>query len=138
MTDNQTSSPESNADAWQPCCGGEISGMVDSIQRRRRAAIAARMTAAGATLLFCVAAFQFSGFSDEFNFGEICCGDVQKHIAAFRDGTLKDEKTIARIRQHLAECPHCGPAFENLKSQASLPDDARQANPPLPTLAFDH
>ncbi|NQV24299.1 MAG: zf-HC2 domain-containing protein [Rhodopirellula sp.] len=56
--------------------------------------------------------------------GSICCSDVMKYAAAFRKGEL-DAATTARIRQHVAECPHCEPHFRHAtqKPQASAVHD---------------
>jgi hypothetical protein len=114
-----TNTPENAAsenpeDGWQPCAPGEISGMVDRIQDRRRAIVVGRTTFAAALVLCVAAASQFSGFSSaEHDCGGIVCSDVVAHLEAYRTGTL-DEKTTGQVRAHLEECPLCGPKFREM------------------------
>jgi hypothetical protein len=111
---SENSTGNNHDDAWQPCAPGEITGMIDRIQDRRRAIVVGRTTFAAALVLCVAAASQFSGFSSaEHDCGGIICSDVVAHLDAYRTGDL-DEKTTAQVRAHLEECPLCGPKFREM------------------------
>lgn len=116
---SENSAGDNHDAAWQPCAPGEISGMVDRIQDRRRAVVVGRTTFAAALVLCVAAASQFSGFSSaEHDCGGIICSDVVAHLEAFRTGDL-DERTTAQVRAHLEECPLCGPKFREMTGGAA-------------------
>lgn len=131
MSETNPTNPESTGDdAWQPCAPGEISGMVDRLQDRRRAVVVGRTTFVAAVVLLVAAASQFSGLgsgpedvadkpkSGEHDCGGILCSDVVAHFEAYRAGTL-DENTTAEVRAHLEECPLCGPKFRKLTGDSA-------------------
>lgn len=134
MTESNPANPESTGpnreDAWQPCAPGEISGMVDRLQDRRRAVVVGRTTFAAAMVLLVAAASQFSGLgpgpedvadkpkSGEHDCGGILCSDVVAHFEAYRTGTL-DEETTAEVKAHLEECPLCGPKFRKMTGDSA-------------------
>jgi len=131
MSETNPTNPEStNDDTWQPCAPGEISGMVDRLQDRRRAVVVGRTTFVAAMVLLVAAVSQFSGLgpgpedvadkpkSGEHDCGGIICSDVVAHFEAYRTGTL-DEETTAEVRAHLEECPLCGPKFRKLTGDSA-------------------
>lgn len=106
---------------WEPCAPGEISGMVDQIQGRRRAIVVGRTTFVAAMVLLFAAASQFSGFQSadsEHDCGGIMCSEVMAHLDAYRAGTL-DEATSEKVRDHLGECPVCGPHFRKMTGSSA-------------------
>jgi anti-sigma factor RsiW len=42
--------------------------------------------------------------------GGLSCAEVEKLVDAYAKSTL-DEATRAKVRQHVAQCPRCGPQF---------------------------
>jgi hypothetical protein len=116
-----TEDEKPNSDSWSACPGGEISNMVDRLQRGRRSAATAKMIGAATAVIFCVAAWQFS-LSSENNFGQIACSDVCKHGKAYKDGSLakSNPALLARIEEHLDECEPCATKLRPSKALSAL------------------
>jgi hypothetical protein len=136
MTENTESTRTDNSkeSGWVECPNGEISGMVKRVARQRSIAAAVRVSAVATVLLAGLGAWQFIPADShqaaqpegERQFGSICCSDVARYAAAFQKGELDAEKT-AQIRQHVAECPHCGQAFEKKAAEPHTAIDDIQA-----------
>lgn len=132
MTENieRTTDRSPDESGWVECPDGEISGMVDRLARQQKLAVSAKISAVAASLLVGAGIwFSLPGTSanpttprhasvpeGEYQFGEICCSEVAKYAAAFREGTLYEEKSD-QIRQHIASCPHCGKKFEDSETE---------------------
>lgn len=132
MTENTEPRTDSSPDesGWVDCPGGEISGMVDRLARQQKLAVSAKMSAVAACLLVGAGIwFSLPGTSadptapqqanvpeGEYQFGSMCCSEVAEYAAAFREGTLDEEKSD-QIRQHIASCPHCGKEFEGSETE---------------------
>jgi hypothetical protein len=132
MTENteRTTNSDPDESGWVECPGGEISGMVDRLTRRQKLAVSARISAVAASLLIgagvwfslpggsanTTAPHQANTPEGEYQFGSVCCSEVADYAAAFREGTLDEEKS-AQIRQHIASCPNCGKAFEKTEAE---------------------
>jgi hypothetical protein len=126
MTENTDPTNPNNSDesGWADCPNGEISGMVERVAHKRKLATAARLSAVAGMLLLGVGLWLFSAPAvqtaetpeGEYDFGSICCSDVMGYATAFHKGELDEEKT-AQISQHLAKCPHCGPAFKKMATE---------------------
>ena len=144
MTDNNqtTTNNEDEDSGWKDCSGGEISGMVSRLARRRKLAASAKMSIAALGLLIGAGVWQIIPASPQqtvrpdgdYEFGSICCSDVMGYAAAFHKGELDTEKT-AQIRKHVSECPHCGPAFKKLASEPHTAIDGNPAGWRVVTLA---
>jgi len=127
---DKTEAPVSNDSGWVPCCQGEISGLVNRLQRQRRLATTAKASSIVGVLLLGFGLWMFAGAGsrshqasapkDEYNFSSICCSEVTQYAAAFQKGEL-DEELTAQVREHVEQCPHCGPKFDKMarKPQAS-------------------
>lgn len=131
MTENihptEKNSPDESG--WGECPSGEISGMVGRLARQRKLVASAKISGIAAALLIGAVAWQTLPVANqqaettdgEYEFGSICCSEVMQYAAAFQKGELDEDKT-AQIRQHIAECPHCGQEFDKMAEdpQASL------------------
>jgi len=149
MTENTERTTDSSPDesGWVECPGGEISGMVDRLARQQKLAVSAKISAVAACLLVgagiwfalpdnsgdSTAPQQANAPEGEYQFGSVCCSEVAEYAAAFREGTLDDEKS-GQIRQHIASCPHCGKEFED--SQTEPQTSIEQASGQIETAAL--
>lgn len=135
MTENTDPTDTNNPDesGWADCPNGEISRMVERVAHQRKLATAIRLSAVAGLLLLGIGLRLFPAPTvqtaetpeGEYDFGSICCSEVIDYAAAFHKGELDEEKT-AKIIQHIAKCPHCGPAFEKM---AAEPQAATDRNP---------
>jgi anti-sigma factor RsiW len=59
----------------------------------------------------------------------LLCNDIEHNLSAYLEGTLSPEvKTI--VEEHLASCPHCTKAVENLKKTEKLAREMEEVEPP--------
>jgi len=111
---------ESSANDWQPCAAGEVAGMVQRVQRRRRAATVARATSVAACLLAGIAILQLEPFGKAGGPpGGITCRETLQRQSEFQAGELEGEEIAEQIREHLAGCPRCAEKFRSRSPQAS-------------------
>lgn len=131
-----TSEPaEDTSTRWTQCPPGEISGMVHSLKRKARLKRGRQVGALGALLVVSGIALwlwtppvnqplvpqaavprQRPG---QPNYGGIVCSSVIEQAKPFLAGSL-DEVTSARIRNHLARCPHCRDEIERIRREMKM------------------
>lgn len=107
---------------WQDCPEGQISGMLQGIQRRRRNDVVRRVVVGSVIVL--VAGFSPLLLSSnepvastETTAPEICgitCREVKQNARDWLSGKIADEMS-GRIEAHLEECPHCPKFVENIQ-----------------------
>ncbi|HVA50876.1 MAG TPA: zf-HC2 domain-containing protein [Pirellulales bacterium] len=112
--------PALDNDDWQPCPPGVLGGMVQKARRRRRHEVLNRGLAAALVLVLTVwggvfVASRHQGQA-EFDFGGITCSRVRALMPEYMAGKLAATKSES-IRQHLAQCPHCGQLMERMRQQ---------------------
>ena len=109
-----------NSDHWVPCPPGEISGMVERLQRQRRSVATVKAICGAAVVLFSVAVWQFWASNDR-DLERISCREVCSHLTDYQDGSLakSDPKLLARIERHLEHCDSCVARLRPTKPVAS-------------------
>ena len=102
---------------WEACRPGEIGGVVQRLQARRRARTVQQGAGIAAILLVVVV----SGFyslgllpGTDVVGSEITHAEVLRNAENYIAGLLNGE-TEAKIRQHLAECRHCREQIEEMR-----------------------
>ena len=93
---------------WDECPPGQLADLVHNLKdRRRKRRILGAATVVVVLVTLGIAA---SGLrhSEDQDFGGITCQEVQDQLKDYLAGGL-DAGREEQIRQHLAECPHCGP-----------------------------
>jgi hypothetical protein len=60
--------------------------------------------------------FWWSRRETEYDYGGIRCSEVRQLGELYMMNQVA-EPTKSRIAQHLAQCPKCGPAFEEIKKK---------------------
>lgn len=117
-----------NPDLWEACPPGELSGMVRRVKARRRTRTWPQVAGASLAVLVLVAggvfvATRLSSPTQEgpagFDFGGITCREVQPILPEYLAGTL-DEGRARKVRKHVAQCPHCGPMLEEMRTSTVL------------------
>jgi hypothetical protein len=122
--------------AWNRCPPGEFNRLGQRLRRRRqrRLLLHAASTAAVAALVGGSGWLWFGLRSPaETNFGGIRCGEVQPLAKAYLQGQLSPA-VRERIRQHIAQCPQCGPAFKAMTMPAAGSTLPRLAGYPLDSI----
>lgn len=110
----------SSSSLWGQCPVGLLGQMIRRIRTRRRIQFAGRV--GGYSVVILVAGMTFgrlwvrdqpSTSASEYNFGGISCTRVLDIAGDYLNGRV-DGDLSARIRTHIAACPHCRPIVEKM------------------------
>ncbi len=106
----------------RPCPPGAFQSLAEKLRKRRqrrlflRSAVAVASTAvvAGGGLSLWLG-LRGSGQQSpsEYHYGGIACSEVQELAGAYARGEL-GAPMREKVRQHVAQCPHCGPRFRSM------------------------
>lgn len=112
---------------WKTCPPGAL-GQLDRRLRARRRSLLLRES----SLLILMAALIgiTAGYlaspgakpptsSGPFDFAGISCGEVQRLLPALAANRLDPDKAV-QVRQHVLECPQCGPLMERMQARESI------------------
>jgi hypothetical protein len=103
-------------DDWVQCPPGELGRLAARLQGRRRRRDFLRATALLPVVAIAIGAWLFwpkpTG-TPEYNFAGITCSRVMELAEAYGSGTLSPELR-EQVRQHVAQCPDCGPRFKEM------------------------
>ena len=112
--DNRT---EGQDDQWEACRPGEIGGVVQRLQSRRRARTVQQGAGIAAILFVAVVSGFYSlgllSGTDAVG-SEITHAEVLRNAESYLAGLLNAE-TEEKIRRHLAHCRHCREEIEEMK-----------------------
>lgn len=121
MNDNTN---EQYLEDWEPCDGGELRQAVWRVKAERRNRDMVKAGGAVVVLLLCAFAatliWQQVSQSESNDYGGISCKEVKSNLAAFAQGKIQDEQLAKRLRDHLGECPHCGPAYKKMSDSTAV------------------
>lgn len=126
---------------WEPCAGGEISGMLRGVQSRRHRGFALKVV--GGTLVAILVGVLFVEFrpAANVNVGRISCKDVHAAAKDFLAGRIAgDEKE--RIAVHLHDCPPCAEMMRKMRNKSGNgsqvePRSPRTVSLETPAIEFD-
>lgn len=128
-------------DRWASCPPGEIRRFVRRKKTRKRVFCGAQLT--GGAVLGILLALTVTGWPgvrgshqrvQDFHVSGMSCSEVRASADDFFARRLDDESS-QKIRVHLAQCPHCAPLVNRMKSEEHdkrQPDKADQHRAQLP------
>jgi len=106
----ESNGADSRNQGWSPCPAGELTRLGNKVRsRRQRRVFLQSAAAAGAAGLGGLA--WWLAVPGEPPLGGLNCTQVQELAKPYAAGTLGEEMR-KKVRQHLAECPQCGPRFK--------------------------
>lgn len=121
-------------DDWVQCPPGELNRLAVRLRGRRHRRVLMQATAAVAVLAVAVGGWLLWPSpkpTGEYNFAGITCSRVLELADAYAAGKLSHELR-AQVREHVAQCPHCGPKFKEMgmtvKVQHAVPPWATESD----------
>jgi hypothetical protein len=103
-----------------PCPPGTFLLLAEKLRKRRhrrvflRTAVVSTAVAAGTGLSLWLGLRESGQRSPaEYHYGGIACSEVQKLASSYGRGELA-APIREKVRQHVAQCPHCGPRFGSM------------------------
>jgi hypothetical protein len=107
--------PETSQDNWTPCERGEVSGMVDRLQRIRRRVLLQRAVTATVCVLGLITVGTVYWGQDE-SVTPLSHREALRLLSEYHVGRL-DADTTARMKAHLARCESCRVRLRELNGE---------------------
>ena len=137
-----------DSEQWQPCPPGELvkfAGRLRSKHRLHRivqlASVCAVLLLAAGTIYLQWEPRQHSTIPEgripdrgEYNYGGITCTEIHQVLPRLKEGTLDDD-TLARVREHIEQCPQCKAFARFLENPVETGQGSRDASLGTPRLA---
>ena len=108
-------------DGWSPCPKGTLTGLSRTLKSRERVQRFKRISSLVAVLLITATAGTWfvnrsSDVPMENSYGGITCTEVRDSLPQMVSGKA-DERLVAKINAHLAECPRCAEMARKMKER---------------------